>query len=433
MDQNNKIGRCDFSMHSIIDDKYRVERVLDGNLNDQKYKVIDAEGKEYVLKLLKLWEVEPRLQQAMSMRSESEVNSCKIRSNYLARIAKSGKVNGSPYVLTDFMQVSDLSRLIGSPRLDIMRTARHILYGLHDLHKSGKVHCALMPENVYITNDNRVLLTNYIILGDRSKTITSMTQGQRNPRLVSKTLSYAAPEFFRLQKNVTILPTADIYSFGVILFQMLTGELPFGQLHTESDWIRYQGRIMSGDWNKNLIQRGVNRSLWIEILEGCLAANARDRYENVDDILKLIADEKDPYRKAEASKVDAPTQIQNGILLNLVQGDEFGKKYLLKDLFIAGKRIVTIGRANDELFNTLSLKEETSNYISRHHCTIEYDEETSIWYIRDGQWEKDDAEPWHRSLNGTYLNTHEVDGEGHKIVPGDIISIGDVKLRVEGY
>ena len=66
-------------------------------------------------------------------------------------------------------------------------------------------------------------------------------------------------------------------------------------------------------------------------------------------------------------------------------------------------------------------------------CHGIWDDEANVWYVRDGQWEKDDAEPWRRSLNGTYVNSNEIDEEGCKIVPGDIISIGDIKLRVEGY
>ena len=433
MRQDNSIKRCDFRMHDIIDGKYRVERILGGSLNEQRFKVIDTEGQVYILKLLKLWEIEPLLQQAMSVRSESEIESCKVKSYYLTNIAKSGYVMGNPYVLVPYMQTSDLSRLIKSPHLDVVHSSKQILYGLRDLHKSGKVHCALIPENILITKDNNVLLTNYIILGDRCKTIMSTTQSPNNSRLVNKANGFVAPEFFNLKRNATILPSSDIYSFGVILFQMLTGELPFGQLHTEADWIRYQNRVMSGDWNKSLIQRDANRKKWITILDGCLPATPNDRFENVDEILKLLPDVKDEYKSVEGTKVEGQKQIQHGILLNIVQGDEFGVKYRLPELFVSGKRVITIGRDNDELFNTIPLKEESSNYISRHHCTIEWDEEIGTWYIRDGQWEKDDAEPWHRSLNGTYVNSREIDEEGCKIVPGDIISIGDIKLRVEGY
>ena len=40
---------------------------------------------------------------------------------------------------------------------------------------------------------------------------------------------------------------------------------------------------------------------------------------------------------------------------------------------------------------------------------------------------------WNCEINGTYVNSEKVTEEGHKIVPGDIISIGDIKLRVEAY
>ena len=54
-------------------------------------------------------------------------------------------------------------------------------------------------------------------------------------------------------------------------------------------------------------------------------------------------------------------------------------------------------------------------------------------YIRDGQWDKDNKDSWINSLNGTFVNSDEVTMEGKELQLGDIIAIGDVKLRVEGY
>lgn len=76
---NNIVKRCDFRIHDVIDRKYRVERVLGQNTTDSKFKVVDSQGQEYILKLLKLWQMEPRMQQLMSVRSESEINSCCIK------------------------------------------------------------------------------------------------------------------------------------------------------------------------------------------------------------------------------------------------------------------------------------------------------------------------------------------------------------------
>ena len=47
--------------------------------------------------------------------------------------------------------------------------------------------------------------------------------------------------------------------------------------------------------------------------------------------------------------------------------------------------------------------------------------------------DKETKEEWTFSLNGTYVNNIRVTEEGHKILPGDIISIGEIKLRVEAY
>lgn len=71
--------------------------------------------------------------------------------------------------------------------------------------------------------------------------------------------------------------------------------------------------------------------------------------------------------------------------------------------------------------------------MSRRHATIELDNETHKVYIRDGQWDKAANGNWVSSLNGTYVNSSEVTNEGKELTPGDIISVGDVKLRVEGY
>ena len=53
-----------------------------------------------------------------------------------------------------------------------------------------------------------------------------------------------------------------------------------------------------------------------------------------------------------------------------------------------------------------------------------------LWIIRDGQWRN---QQWKNSMNGTYVNSTEVGCHGFVLQVGDIITIGDTKLRVEGY
>lgn len=430
--KNNTVQRCDFRIHDIIDGKFRVERVLSSTHTDQEFKVNDTSGKEYILKLLKLWEIEPHLRQNMLLSADSEIKSCQIKSNYLTNIVHTGVVNGNPYLLMEYCKSMDLSHYARNPRLNLIKTVKEILYGLRDLHKSGKIHCQLTPENILITDNNHAMITNYVILGGRGNLLTSKNKSLRS-RFIDKSLAYQAPELYRLERCSTILPSVDIFSFGVILFQLLTGELPFGRLVTESDWIHYQSRAKNNDWNKNILLRNEQRDMWMSILEVCLSPGASGRAKDIDEILNKLPEDDCCYISVAGSKVEVSQTILNGIMLHVMQGDEFDKYYRLPEIMQLPKRIITIGRADNSVFNMIQLPERTSAYISRRHCTIELDDEKDIWYIRDGQWNKETREKWSRSLNGTYINSEPVTEEGHEINPGDIISIGDVKLRVEAY
>lgn len=429
---SDSVQRCDFRMHDMIDGKFRVERVLNSTRTDQKFKVNDTSGNKYILKLLKLWEVDSKLRQKMLLSADNEIKGCQIKSNYLTNIVHTGVVNGNPYLLMEYLKSVDLSHIVRSQRLDIVRTAKEILYGLRDLHKSGKVHCQLTPENILITDDNHAKLTNYVILGGRANLLVGKNKTLRSQSIV-KSLAYQAPELYRLGQCSTVLPSVDIFSFGVVLFQLLTGELPFGRLATESDWIHYQSRAKNNDWNKNTLLRNEQRNMWMGILDICLSSEVAGRAKDVDEIINRLQDDGCEYVGVAGSRAEVPQSIQHGVMLHVMQGDELDKYYRLPEIMQLPQRVITVGRTAASVFNMIQLSERSSSYISRHHCTIEFDDENEIWYIRDGQWDKDNNEGWACSLNGTFVNSEKVTKEGHKIVPGDIISIGDVKLRVEAY
>ena len=429
---SDSVQRCDFRMHDMIDGKFRVERVLNSTRTDQKFKVNDTSGNKYILKLLKLWEVDSKLRQKMLLSADNEIKGCQIKSNYLTNIVHTGVVNGNPYLLMEYLKSVDLSHIVRSQRLDIVRTAKEILYGLRDLHKSGKVHCQLTPENILITDDNHAKLTNYVILGGRANLLVGKNKTLRSQSIV-KSLAYQAPELYRLGQCSTVLPSVDIFSFGIVLFQLLTGELPFGRLATESDWIHYQSRAKNNDWNKNTLLRNEQRNMWMGILDICLSSEVAGRAKDVDEIINRLPDDGCEYVGVAGSRAEVPQSIQHGVMLHVMQGDELDKYYRLPEIMQLPQRVITVGRTAASVFNMIQLSERSSSYISRHHCTIEFDDENEIWYIRDGQWDKDNNEGWACSLNGTFVNSEKVTKEGHKIVPGDIISIGDVKLRVEAY
>ena len=117
-----------------------------------------------------------------------------------------------------------------------------------------------------------------------------------------------------------------------------------------------------------------------------------------------------------------------------MQGEEFGRIYKLNELLKStGRRLLTMGRDDDDIRNAIPIKETESSYISRKHCTLEYNPASNTWLLRDGQWDAFTFSKWKVSTNGTYIGSREVPMNGIVLNIGDIISIGDAKLRVEGY
>lgn len=421
----NTIKRVDFRLHDWIDGKYKVERVLGHSRHDSKFKVVDRQGKQYMLKLLNLWQVETARQAKAGVKTESEIMSCTIPSNYLTQIVGSGSAMGNPYLLTRFYPSTDLSK--ARQTKDVADVITNVLFGLKDLHQNGKVHSNLTAENVLITDDGQILLTNYVVLGNRNQAMIDFRQS--GGRKSGSSLTFAAPERFNMEKSASLLPTSDIYSVGVLTYYMLTGRYPYGII---SNMEAYQQRSSAGQWNRSLLGR--ENSKWESFLDKTLSPNPEMRPQSVEEAIALMPESPvTEYIKSEGQK-DINKNPQNGLMLRLLQGEEFGKIYRLGELFANGsKRILTLGRQDNSVFNIIQIKESGTTFMSRRHATIELDNETDKVYIRDGQWDKDAKDKWVSSLNGTYVNSSEVTNEGKELNLGDIISVGDVKLRVEGY
>jgi pSer/pThr/pTyr-binding forkhead associated (FHA) protein len=121
-------------------------------------------------------------------------------------------------------------------------------------------------------------------------------------------------------------------------------------------------------------------------------------------------------------------QLSHGFQIRILQGEEYGRTYDLTGMINQGVRLITVGRQPD---NVIVIKSDYSDFISRHHCTLEQ-YSPGIWAIRDGQWMKGPC-LWKSSSNGTYVNSTPVSANGFFLKSGDIISMGDVTARFENY
>lgn len=426
-------NRCSFNCGDTIDYKYDVLSVLgEGNFGIV-YLVQVHGGAKYALKLLKLWEVPSEIRSPLVSRFDMEFETGRINSNYLVHSLEHGFVEGNPYIVMEYCPGGDLYKLSSIQNLNISKVASCILYGLKSLHECGKVHRDLKPENVLQKQNGDFALTDFGISGDRNKRMT-----ERNilgkPTQIFGTYAYMPPEQVNPKREATVLPTTDIFSFGVMMYQLLTCELPFGELNDERSLIPYLKNGREGKWNRKLLSSTQTGREWENLVDGCLRPDFHDRFQNVDEVLKTVPHLYKPIAH-EFSDDSFQRKVVNGLLLRIMQGDDYGTIYKLDDLiFNKHNSILTLGRMGVGIKNDIPIREEHSCYVSRKHCTLELDYDIGEWIIRDGQFDPGTiASCWKNSTNGTYVNSSDVGLGGTIIKPGDIISIGDTKLRVEAY
>lgn len=412
--------RCDFTIGDTIAGKYRVIRCLGEGSFGKVYQVADNIGNKYAMKILKMWDIPRNLQDKILARFDMEYETGRIDSPYLVHSYDHGMINGNPYILMEFCPHGDLSHMPSST--DWNKVAHEVLYGLGTLHRNGKVHRDLKPENVLIKEDGTFALTDFGIAGDRNHRLTMIDDGGK-PIQKFGTIIFMPPEQLNPEKGeATVLPTTDIFSFGVMMFLLLTGELPYGQLNNQNDLVVYTTRGKRGEWNKAALQG----SPFYRAIDGCLVPNYKQRLQSVDEVLRLLP-ECNILKKTPTDFI-VPSCFISGYVLRVMQGEEYGQCYNLTELF-RKMNFVTVGRADRFVQNDIPIKENQSTYISRQHCTIEHD--GGHFKIRDGQKDLHSYGGWKRSTNGTYVNSTEVTENGYWLQQGDIISIGDVKMRLE--
>lgn len=431
MSSHQVVDRCDFSPGQVVNGKYTIMKTLGEGSFGVVYLVNDQRGEKRALKLLRLWEVTSDIRKPLIGRFEVEFKTGQIPSENLVHSLDYGYVGGNPYIVMEFCPGGDLEPLLGKRDARIARICMDFLQGLHALHANGIVHRDLKPENVLFKANGSAALTDFGIAGDRTHRLTQINWLGR-PNQMFGTYAYMPPEQVdRMRGGATVKFTTDIFSFGVLAYQLLTGYLPFGQLESHNDLAKYQYNGKRGLWNRDALSLLPDGQQWVRVIEGCLVANYKNRLQNVDEVMRLIPQRDSVYTRNVAMRPQPAsypqTQHAKGSRLRVMMGEEPGRVYDLTQPSQNISRKHTIGRQKD---NTICIKSDFSDYISRHHSTLE--QESGEWKIIDGQMDRRNQQ-WVESTNGTFVNSHPVTRDGYYLQPGDIIAMGDITLRFENY
>jgi serine/threonine protein kinase/Tol biopolymer transport system component len=197
-----------------------------------------------------------------------------------------GSHAGAPYVVSELLEGETLRKRIGGTPLGQRRAidyALQIANGLAAAHEKGIIHRDLKPDNIFITNDGRAKILDFGLAkltqldGDQAQTDIPTRRVDTDPGVVMGTVGYMSPEQL---KGRAVDQRSDIFSFGAILYEMLSGRRAFhgdSAAETMSAILKEDPSELS-DTNKTVspaLERIVNH---------CLEKNAELRFHSARDL-----------------------------------------------------------------------------------------------------------------------------------------------------
>jgi serine/threonine-protein kinase len=134
-----------------------------------------------------------------------------------------GQDGGQTFIALEYVQGTDMKTLLrrrrGLPIEESVGLVIQVCAGVGYAHRAGLVHCDLKPQNVLVTPDGRAKITDFGI----ARALATIHPDEASD------IVWGSPQYFAPEQAAggPPSPASDVYSLGVILFEVLTGRLPF--------------------------------------------------------------------------------------------------------------------------------------------------------------------------------------------------------------
>src|SRR5262245_44211862 len=205
----------------------------------------------------------------------------------LPRLYTFGEDNGSYYLVMEFVSGSPLNEELQDkgpiPPDRAVAIVSQVLRGVGYAHKNGIIHRDLKPDNIILVRDKDSLVVKVLDFG-----IAKMVGGE-NLTMTGEgfgTPSYMSPERISGRSEVDL--RTDIYSVGIILFEMLTGQVPFHTTSTDPAlfWAEMR-RLHETEPIPSLTSFGVSAEVEA-VIRRATAKRLEDRYSTAEEMLAAL-------------------------------------------------------------------------------------------------------------------------------------------------
>jgi serine/threonine protein kinase len=346
---------------------------------------------------------------------------------YIHEFGRSGEPGAERlYIVMEYVDAPSLrKRLIEQPdEAETVHIVGQVCSALAHAHDRDVVHRDIKPENILVTAGGVAKVLDFGIAK-----LTSAATVTRDK--IVGTPEYISPEQARGDR---VLPASDVYSVGVVLYEMLVGTVPFPRPAGLDAWqaslevVRHHIKSKPEPIRKRNPATTVSRRVELATMRA-LKKESRNRYANARELGDALGYEPvpapslsatpGPYRAIPSAIESTPgsaagrTAAGAGAVLNIVQGPRQGESIILD------QGSVTLGRYG------LRSPDRT---ISRRHAVVSFRGATSPTGAGPGPgggyWLED------TSTNGTWVDDVRIYGEV-PLQPGATIAIGDNVLRFE--
>ncbi len=303
------------------------------------YKAYDTRlERDVAIKILRTDQFAPAVLERILKRFEREAKAlAKLSHPNIVKVHDYGEHEGAPYLVLEFLPGGTLKQKLGQhiPWREAVRLILPVAHALEYAHDNGVIHRDIKPSNILLTHKGSPLLSDFgiakLLENEDTQTLTASGVGIGTPE-------YMAPEQGVGQESDG---RADIYSLGIVLYELITGRKPFEgntpmaiilkqmsePLPKPTRYVKDLPRAVESLLSKALAKQPENRfadmSVFVSTLEELLASSSQPEvrsilHRNKDTLATIVQDSQNHPRSEElpvlAKKPRSPNRKRKWIL-----------------------------------------------------------------------------------------------------------------------
>jgi len=267
-----------FARGTLFADRYEIIEELGRGGMGRVFRVEDKKTKEEIA--LKLLKPEISTDQETIERFKNELTTArKIRHKNICGMYYLGEDRGTYYITMEYVSGEDLKSLIRRVKhlpVDTSQSiAKQVCEGLAEAHRLGVIHRDLKPSNIMIDKEGNARIMDFgIALSFKSKGLTGTG-------IMVGTLEYMSPE---QAEGKEVDQGSDIYSLGVVLYEIVTGKSPFEGDNPLSIAMKHKYEKPKDPRQLNaLVPEGLSN-----VILGCLEKDKNKRCQSAEELLSRL-------------------------------------------------------------------------------------------------------------------------------------------------